>query len=114
VNLSSLEGNSMFFSKENRLNREQKSIDQWFRIREMGKMKYIFKYGFLFFGLMAGSFSFIYEHWNTPVDNWFDEIIRILIFWPLTGFIYGLLTWNENEKKYIGIKRLKTKMKNQS
>ena len=104
----------MFLSKEFMLKREQKGRDNWFRIREKGRLKYIFKYGVLFWGLWMSSFLFIYDHWNTPVDNWLIELAKYLIIWPLYGFIVGLVSWNENEKRVCGIKRLKTKLKKQS
>lgn len=99
----------MFLSKESMQNRQQKGRANWFKIREKGRLNYILKYGVLFYGLWMISFMFIYNHWDTPVDNWLIELSIYLIIWPLMGFVVGLISWNDYEKRICGIKKLKTK-----
>lgn len=91
----------MIFSKENKFKRDLKYRDRWVEIREAGKMKYVLKYGVLFYGLPVGFVFFIFNYWGTPISNLLPQILISLIVWPLMGFVYGLITWKTNEKMLL-------------
>ena len=91
----------MLLSKEDKTKLEHAYRETWFRMREKGKMAYVLKYGILYFGFTIGAGAFIIEHWATPIDNLWFELLGAVIVWPIAGYIYGILSWRENEKRYL-------------
>lgn len=80
----------------------------WERIRKKGKLRFVFLYGSLFFGVPAGALitvlSKLFENnfsFNNIVSmNLFFEMIPRIIVFAIFGIIMGLLLWNDYEKRW--------------
>ena len=85
--------------------RNKTFVNNWSKIRENGKWKYIFLHGILLFGIIAGLFSFLIEVliW----DTWdFKDFISLQYVihqsaFLIGGFFYGITTWYYYEKVYL-------------
>lgn len=93
----------MKFEKKQQL--EIETMRTWSQTREMGKLKYIFKYWVVYWGICTASLYFMFEHFGTSWEHWVRDLIVALIIFPFVGFIAGHLMWNENEKKYFSIRK---------
>ena len=78
----------------------EKQIHKWEKTRKMGKKKFIFYYGVLFWGLLTGFlFPIIGLILFKKTLSLSDFIISLIIF-PLGGILFGLTMWHSSEKKY--------------
>ncbi|MCR2807985.1 hypothetical protein [Paenibacillus soyae] len=81
----------------------------WERIRSKGKLRYVLKYGMLYFGLPLGIMaslvqrlirnSFSFDSFLT-MELIGDLIGRGLFYMVFAGGIYGTFSWNSYEKKF--------------
>jgi len=81
-------------------------LDNWQSNHDMGKRKYILRFGALSWGI--GTFTiywiliFILGKINPSMMAYGSvEIIGSLVFFIIFGFIYGNILWNRNEKIFL-------------
>ncbi len=91
-------------NSEKRKQREEEAKRQWAVTRETGKMKYIFRNWVLGYGLTMALVFFLYKQIDNSWEHWVFDIIASFVIFTLTGFLVGLINWNQNEKRYIGKK----------
>lgn len=74
---------------------------KWGRIREKGKHRFVFLYGFLGWGFFTALlWAFIMEIVD-PSENVWVRLVLALIIFPLAGIAFGHFTWNKAEKNYV-------------
>lgn len=82
--------------------KELKILKSWERKHKMGKWKYIAVYGgffMLLFLLIRNGSDYFYD--KLPSDFFsINSILKQLVSTAIGGFIYGLITWFINERKY--------------
>ncbi len=79
---------------------KEKQIHKWEKTRKIGKKKFIFYYGVLFWGLLTGFLFPIIGLilFKKPLSLG-DFIISLIIF-PLGGILFGLMVWHSSEKNF--------------
>ncbi len=80
----------------------EKAHQRWKKTREMGMLKFILKYGILFFGipmwLYLSGFEYFTER-NRNLSFW--NLLKIYsLFIPVGGIIYGFMTWHFSERRF--------------
>ena len=82
--------------------RDLKILKSWERKHKMGKWKYIAVYGGVFMLLMLifrnGS-DYFSDKLSSDLFT-INSILKQLVSTAIGGFIYGLITWFMNERKY--------------
>ena len=87
-------------------NSQEKFIQNWDKIRKLGKWKYILKYGFIFiilFSLISYSIDYFKGELNSNSFEIKNIIIKIIAS-IIGAFIYGLLTWYIYEARFNKLK----------
>jgi len=90
------------------MNKEEKNLARWQRIKSKGLMAYIFKMGILYYGL---SFFLIWVFLVPFIDNNYTfqfvnketfetRVIVFVVFSPLFGMLMAYVGWKGLEKKY--------------
>ncbi|MBN2436915.1 MAG: hypothetical protein JXK07_16770 [Spirochaetes bacterium] len=77
-----------------------KQREKWQKIRQIGKKKYVIKYGIISWGLTTAFLWSLIMHIIRPQENLFIRPVIALVLFPLGGIVVGLYTWNYNEKNY--------------
>jgi hypothetical protein len=92
--------------------REQRNIEQkkailktWPDQREMGKKKYIFKFGFLNWGVSTFAIYSIFmmllnNFTNIGQEYTLYQAVYSFLFFLIFGLFYSNATWNKNEKMF--------------
>ena len=87
--------------------------ENWQKIREKGKVNFVWKYGVLYWGIPAGIIaSILMDLFDQFIENYFTfpssiltlnflkgMIIYVIIF-AIGGYIYGFIAWEHFERKY--------------
>ncbi len=73
--------------------------DRWRAIRRRGKVYYIWKNGFILFGIPSAFFfsMLMGAIWG---ENLYTILLLSLIFFPLFGLYFGGSVWESNEKSF--------------
>ncbi|MFZ5353505.1 MAG: hypothetical protein ACOZCL_12405 [Bacillota bacterium] len=84
---------------------KDKQFNEWTRMREKGKLRFILKYGVLCWGTLTGiltgllsnitDYGFTISFLSTAV--FWVEIIGRIIFFQIGGILFGLVMWHTNE-----------------
>lgn len=78
----------------------QKQLENWARIRQRGRTRYIWLNGVLYWGLSTGV---LWAVTMAAVQGW-DRLPRLLAFavigFPIGGIFFGLWTWKLAEDRY--------------
>lgn len=77
---------------------KQKRIDTCKGIRAVGKWRYIFVYCCTFYCLVS-IVTTLKKLWPDGNFIHFGDFLTKVIIFLVTGFIIGLIAWNNNEKK---------------
>ncbi len=81
--------------------REPGPWDRWEKTRQIGKKAFIWRYGVLGWGLLMALFMLgviIADSRNHP-NFWLLCLILPVLF-PVAGYLWGVLVWNQTEQKY--------------
>lgn len=94
-------GKKIRFSERNK----QDVLDNWKANREMGKKKYIIKFGVVTWGISTfviyWILMFVLNAVTKSQGNFtIYQVIISLIFFAIFGAIYGNILWKRNEKIY--------------
>lgn len=77
-------------------------LQRWARTRELGRPRYIWLYGVVFWGLTAGLLWSIimatFQGWN----RWPVLFVTAMVVFPIGGYFFGTTMWNKMEAKYEG------------
>jgi large-conductance mechanosensitive channel len=73
-------------------------MDTWRGIRSVGKWRYIFSICCIFYCLVSIVTTLTRLWPNGKFVHFGDFLTKVIIF-LVTGFIIGLIAWNNNEKK---------------
>lgn len=82
-------------------------IKQWSKTRRMGRTRYVWLYGVLRWGLTVGV---VWAVVMAAFQGW--ERLPILLAlavvgFPMGGYLFGVVTWRQNEGQYEQAKRAK-------
>jgi len=85
---------------------KEKQINKWGKTRQMGKKKFVFYYGVLFWGLLTGLLFPVIGLILFNKSLSLERFIFSLIVFPLGGILFGLTMWHSSEKKYQKCKKI--------
>ena len=83
--------------------KDKKFIDNWGKTRKMGRKKFMIVVGGLW-GVLTAIFMQFFELLDTSFKEAFfskDFLIQLIIFIVSGIFLFGLIMWRINEKKYL-------------
>ena len=83
--------------------KDKKFIDNWGKTRKMGMKKFMIVVGGLW-GVLTAIFMQFFELLDTNFKETFfskDFLIQLIIFIVSGIFLFGLIMWRINEKKYL-------------
>lgn len=70
-----------------------KSAEKWAKFRELGRSRFVWRYGILGWGL---STAILFSLWNGFSDGWDGfafKLIPALVLFPLGGYVWGRCMW---------------------
>jgi hypothetical protein len=70
-----------------------KSAEKWAKFSEMGRSRFVWRYGVLGWGL---STAILFSLWNGFSDGWdgfLFKLIPALVLFPLAGIVWGRFMW---------------------
>jgi len=77
-----------------------RDMQKWARTREMGRAKYVWLYGVVFWGIVTGLvWSIImatFQGWH----RWPMLFVTAMIGFPICGYFFGTTMWKKMEAKY--------------
>ena len=88
---------------------KKEEYKRWSKIREKGKLRYILKYGILFWGIPTGIIAGIIINFLEmgfslsvfkQIEFYSELIARMLFFGLFGGPLYGIITWIGKERKW--------------
>ncbi|RUS47153.1 hypothetical protein [Cohnella sp. AR92] len=74
-------------------------LKRWQSRRELGKQKYVLRYGFIAIGVTA-TLLFTISDLSFNGDISFTYLLGRLVMFPTIGTIIAGMVWERNEKKY--------------
>ena len=79
---------------------EEEKRERWKLEKAKGKSRFIWKYGFLRWGLLVLLVTMPVLRYYEPDPNLFINAVAGLFIWSLAGFCCGIFLWHQRKKKY--------------
>jgi hypothetical protein len=73
-------------------------LQAWEVKRKMGRARFVLLYGIIFWAIPVGVIVNFIIGWLDGFSE--SRIITSTIIWPITGVVFGTITWKKAEKKY--------------
>ena len=88
--------------------KEIKELEEWKKMKSIGKKKYVWSNGVLYWGVFLAifwpiGFQFIDKGFSIHSllePSFFKNLLISFIFFPIVGSLHAILQWNKYEKKY--------------
>jgi hypothetical protein len=78
----------------------QKQLEKWAKTRQMGRARYVWRYGVLGWGLATGVLWSICRGFLRGGDQLPVLLVLALIIFPIGGYFFGQWTWKKGEENF--------------
>ena len=97
-------------SKKNGEEREERELEEWNKMKSMGKKKYVWSKGVLEFGVSMAILMLVFSQFydegfnlyslSLSNHNFIRRLIINFIIFPIGGYFMTTLVWKRYKKKY--------------
>jgi len=78
------------------------------KMLRMGRSRFIWMYGVLFFGLTSAVFSSLIMAWpqEASLQGFLRKLSTLIIIFPICGYFWGMFMWHWAEKKHKALAKV--------